>query len=707
MRECPHCREEQPGSKNSNCSQCGLPLSKSAVSETDEELGFVVTEASPDQMEFVGGSKDFSRDEEGLEIEAPVTSAAEEVAKDSGHGLSSLSASPTDEQAPVGQSAPHLPSTGKDSADNDRPHGNISGHGPTEPGKRETPSDIKKLSADELKSIEKKMYRDDSYLNDREKEELIKKISSINPSQSSSPDYTADPGKLNAQTGSEAQEAPELPQPAMAEHGKGDAYFYKNFVQLASSQELHVGDELLIRGRTYSLKPKQLVSTITYAAVGLLFTLILIFVGSLLTRSDDNSGKGMLAGLILDGHRQPLTSGATVRLPEAGITVSSNRLGFFDVGAVATGSHRIELIIDGQVVQADYAAVGGGQLTLMTLTLSEPKKSAAAKHTAPPATATVAARSGPEKEKTPKPTATKKKSRPSPPRPGRIKLAANVDGAIFSVDGRTLGAGNLVYNKIKAGRHNYVVEMDGYESAKGTVEIKPGKTANLTVTLKPVEKVVVEEADPKIFLLAEGKTALHDGDYATAELAFGEVIILQPDHHEALLGRAQAHQYRGNKKAAYQDYLAAGNALKNRKAPNQSATAYTNAIRMDGNGLDAYLGRADLYLAKGEAIAATADYEAVRRLDKRNARAYFGLGQARFKLGNYKKAIKHFKDARSIDKKNPLVYQYLMLSYLAVDDSKNVRKSFEKFKGVASDSELDRLMTNKDYTQAIKVAQSH
>jgi tetratricopeptide (TPR) repeat protein len=395
-----------------------------------------------------------------------------------------------------------------------------------------------------------------------------------------------------------------------------------------------------------------------------------------------------------------------VRLPETGTTVSSNPLGFFDAGAVAAGSHRVELIVDSQLVQVDYATVVGGQLTLMTLTPSEPEKSASGKQTTPKPHVTVPVPATAEKEKTARPTETRQKSRPSAPRPGRIRLAANVDGARLSVDGRTLGAGNLLYSKIKSGRHNYVVDMDGYESARGTIEVKPGQTASLAVTLKPIEMIVEEEVDPIDLLLAEGTTALQKGNYTAADAAFTEVINLKPDHHQALLGRAQTHQYRGNRQAAYLDYLAAGDILSNLRAYNKSVTAYTNAIRMNGKGAGAYLGRADIYLAKGEAIAATADYEAVRRLDKRSARAYFGLGQARFKLGYYKKAIKHFKDARSLDKKNPLIYQYLMLSYLAVDDPKNVRKSFKKFKDVASDSELNRLLTDKEYAQAVKVAQS-
>ncbi|MFC1475143.1 tetratricopeptide repeat protein [Candidatus Zixiibacteriota bacterium] len=91
------------------------------------------------------------------------------------------------------------------------------------------------------------------------------------------------------------------------------------------------------------------------------------------------------------------------------------------------------------------------------------------------------------------------------------------------------------------------------------------------------------------------------------------------------------------------------------------------------------------------------------KLDKRNFDAYYGLGEASFKQRRFKKAIDHFKDARSIDKKNPFIHQYLMLSYLAVDDYKNVKKSYKKFSEIASEDEMNKFVSNKKYSAVLKI----
>jgi len=92
-------------------------------------------------------------------------------------------------------------------------------------------------------------------------------------------------------------------------------------------------------------------------------------------------------------------------------------------------------------------------------------------------------------------------------------------------------------------------------------------------------------------------------------------------------------------------------------------------------------------------------------MDKRNAQAYNGLGQARFHQGSYKKAIKHFKNARSLDSKNPLTHQYLMLCYLAVDDTKNLRKSYKKFVEKASDREVEELHSDSRFVAVVRIVE--
>ena len=124
---------------------------------------------------------------------------------------------------------------------------------------------------------------------------------------------------------------------------------------------------------------------------------------------------------------------------------------------------------------------------------------------------------------------------------------------------------------------------------------------------------------------------------------------------------------------------------------------------MDKKSVAAYLGRGNTYLTKKEPRAALADFESAKKYDKRNFQAHFGLGEARFQQANYKKAIKHFKDARSLDPDNPVVYQYLMLSYMSRGEIKDVRKSYEKFRAVATEEQYGEMLRDKRFTAVLEV----
>jgi tetratricopeptide (TPR) repeat protein len=124
---------------------------------------------------------------------------------------------------------------------------------------------------------------------------------------------------------------------------------------------------------------------------------------------------------------------------------------------------------------------------------------------------------------------------------------------------------------------------------------------------------------------------------------------------------------------------------------------------MNANSIPARLGRGGIYLAKSEEIAAVNDFEVVVDEDKNNFQGYMGLGQARFRQGYYDKAVKHFKSARGADPANPVAYQYLMLSYLADNDIKNVKKTFSKFKEIASPEDMDRFRNDPTYTAVVRI----
>jgi tetratricopeptide (TPR) repeat protein len=193
------------------------------------------------------------------------------------------------------------------------------------------------------------------------------------------------------------------------------------------------------------------------------------------------------------------------------------------------------------------------------------------------------------------------------------------------------------------------------------------------------------------------------GETQTAIDDFTKAIEQEPSYAEAHLARADVYAKLKKAEPAHDDYIRAAEIFRFQKNFNRAITAYNSAVGVNKKSVTAYLGRGDLYLAKGQEIAAIADYDTARKINKKNPAVHFGLGKARFQLDNHKRAIKHFKEARSLDGNNPVIYQYLMLSYLAVDNVKEVKKNFKKFAKVANDAEMERMVADHKYSAVLHV----
>ncbi len=682
--------------------------------EETDDLEFVVTEKNEEDREFVGGQKEFSdSDEEKLEIEQPEDLLEKDAQLDETQLLSG-----NDDASQIGDTAPPLP-----------PKPDYS-HTPPEaqqtpPSPHSHPSNqVHKLSPDEVKSIEKDLYTSNAYLTDKEKEELIHKMDKLDNSHQPTKKTSSPPPSPAKETSLSPQEKSDLPPPQMAKRGKGIAYFYKNYIQLVSSQELHINDEMTINDRLYELRPKKL-NTKVFAAVAVVFFAVILYAVGSLFITDPTGEDGEIIGIALNEYGQPFVQGATVKFPELGKTTHTNAQGFFRSGEIPAGTYKIQYYAGDMLLKEDYATVVGGKITMVTLHPDEellaqssaPEKPSQPQESQPTYASTT---TGTEKVKEP-PTrtqtkTTKKKSKATVKKSSRkksttkkktakIKLAANVEGARIELDGNVLGAGNLTYSQLKPGSHTYTVSKDGFEPQSGKIKLTAGETKTLAVTLVPLNQEAKKEIYSENDFYYSGIAALKEGRYETAIADLTEAINKDPGYADAYLARAEAYQITREKRKAYDDYVRAAEIFQFKKDYNQAITAYNKAIKLDKKTVTAYLGRANTYLLKKEEIAAVADFETAIKLDKRNAQAYFGLGEARFRQGQYKKASKHFKDAKSLDPKNPLTYQYLMLCYFAMDDLKKVKKTYEKFNRIATDEQMNRFRTDSRYSAILRVVE--
>jgi len=720
LKVCPNCRAEAVDADASCCGQCGKSFSEpdkaqTADSSSPDDLDFVVTEATTDDRDFVGGQKEFAGSREDLGIES-----TSDLMEKEAQSYSPETPDNTDARVdlgPIGDSSPPLPPQA-DISDQTQPPLREESTPVAPAGDESATGEIKRLSPEEVKNIEKNLYGENNlYLSDKDKTELARKINGVEEPFGVGPIEPPKKRKGNVPPTFEQEAASDLPPPTISRRGRGVAYYFRNFIQVTGSQEILPNDELVIGNRAYELRPKQFNTKIGIGAAIGLFAVILLFVGSQFI-SDAGSGRGEIIGVVLDDSGQPFIQGATIRLPELGKTFRSNPQGFFRTGTLPEGAHKLEYVVEGKILGDDYATISGGKVTLVSLSpnsdRASSKETASSGGSEKDASRQQKLRSQTETDTPARavqttaaaPTEKKPSGSKSPQEPARVTLSANVDGARLEIDGSVLGAGNLTYSNIEPGKRKYRVSKDGYETFSGTVSLQPGQKKTLKVELLPSSTRPSTAAKSAEDWYATGYALVKEQQFSKAIEAFSKAVELEPSYAEVYFYRGEAYARNGDKAAAHDDFVRAAEIYQFRKEYSWSTTSYNRAIELDEKSVTALLGRGRIHLLKGEERAAIADFEDVLNTDKKNARAYMGLGEGRFQQGNYKKAEKYFKEARSLDSKNPLVYQWLMLTYLAQNDEKNVRKSFEKFREYASESQYQQLLKNEKYAGVLQMVDS-
>ncbi len=700
-------------------------------SDDRSDLDFVVTETEPNETELVGGYGPTVDTQDDLGIESNADLLEKEVVSGAREQHLDLSDEPDEFIEDAGPMPEPFDSQVIPTCDDSV----------IEPSEDRltpptSPDSIEKLSDDRIRELSEKMRGSDgspAYLTEEEKASLLNNLGSVGstaPQQEAERSMGFDnspiipPKKAAAEAAKREEHALATPQseqvfqpmnqfdeapvkPKSAGRVRGVAFFYRNYIQITGDQDLHAEDEININGRDYLLRKKNLSNKLILSIVVPFAALLVFTIGAWLS-SDANRGEGKIVGVVLDDYAQPYISGATVRFPDLGKSYQTDGQGFFQTDGLPSGTQKIEYVVAGTLVGSEYATVARGKITTLTILPDEPEDEeppvevsqvTTPSSPAPPEKKT----SAPVVDKPAKKQAEKPKTDTNAPRFAKLTLAANVEGAKLQLDKWIAGAGNLTYTKVNPGKRKYTVSKEGYHTATGTINLRAGQSRTLEVNLEPIEVVRAPDPHPEVDYYEAGLASNESQAYQSAIANLNEAIKLSPQYAQAYLERARAHQGLLDSRSAYADLIKAGALLKEQGYFSDAVTAFNEAIVLDDNSVDAYLGRGDIYLVRGEEIAAIADYDMVVRLDKRNLRAYMGLGQARYNQGYFKKAIDRFKDARSLAPEDPQVHRHLMLAYQARGDEKQVKKSYEKYLKYASDSDARRLQSDPKFADVMSI----
>ncbi len=712
IKKCPRCKSDQIITDAGCCSVCGTNVTTSGQEEGDQ-LDLIVREVPEDDREFVGGSQAQSTGDQPERGESKPPFKEKKTGPDEETTESRRAFS----YDPIGFSEPTLPPEPDSSPSSGKIPINKSADKIKTAEAKSVASSGKfnKLTPEEVQAIEKNLYGRNVRLADKEKASIRSKINDIENQASSMNLPPPHPEKLPLLSDTLN---PADSEPVPAGRGRSVAFFYKNFIKLPSQHHLTKHDELLLNGKLYALQPKRISPTYVYVAAGVIFAAMLLLIGSWFVK-DATDGQGQIAGMALDYNDRPYLKGASVRFPDLGVTVKTNAQGLFTTDGIPAGSHRIEYLIDGRVVGSDHATILDNGISTIALrpstTKSEIKKktqlsanttnsntnraSSSLKQASiePTQIANTPPQTNPHTEA----NETSKQVLSSP---SAIVLAANVDGAKLTLDGKVIGAGNLKFSPIKPGTYKYMVVAPGFKEKSGTLTVAAGETKTLEVKLETLDESSKQATYGAEEFFQSGVNALKAGSYENAISDFSKALEQNPSYPQAIYNRGLAYQQLKRNPEAHDDFLRAAEIYKLKKGYSWAITSYNRALEIDNHSVSALLGRGELYLAKGEEIAALADFDEMLKIDKRNFQAYVGMGRARFQQGNYKLALENFKSAKAINKNDPYLYQYLMLSYMALHDIGEVKKAYDKFQELATENQRQAMQKDKRYTAVIEVA---
>jgi Tfp pilus assembly protein PilF len=726
LKICPNCKAENIAENVKFCHNCGLPIDNvedpgkidenPAMTQNDEELDFVITEAdgskAPEMFGGTGKASDKKANaEDDLEIKDNAYLLEDEAARektgrqedDTKAGMSFADFSDiANDPIPNETNGPRHSDTNdkKEISNQDDYDSKASGkHTPDQPNEDKIKTGTQSKPEEPVSHTPEKSLEQNRP--SAPVQESGPKVGWDSKERKPFPDPSQKSQPFNAirQITDPAKMAPEVTKSARA---RGKAFYWNNYIQIAGKPFLHEKDEITIKDKNYILEKKQFGGKIKMAAIGIPFLLVLIIVGSLFIQPTVG-GNGLIVGVVLDEYGQPYVEGALVTIDELGKSTRTNPQGFFRFDMIPTGTYRFIYELGDEYIGEANATIMAGQATLMMFGDLQRKVISSTER---PVKATKVAAKPPKTEpskQTTKPTKPQKTT--SQKSYGKIKLAANVDGAKLVLDRKTIGAGNTIYSRIPSGDHKITVSKPGYTEYTGVVNIKKNQTKTLTVNLsrKPSAGDQSLTANDCINL---GDDAVSNGQHQTAIADYTSALALSPSNIEAYEKRARVYSQTGNDFDAVSDYLRAGEICRFKNNPDKAISYFNKALKLSPENNLALVGRAGARIDKSEYRAAMIDYDDALENDNDFYPALFGAGLCHYKLGKNKDAEKYFKKAKKANPDDPYLYHYMMLNYLAKDDVKMIRKTYSEFKTVADPTELAKFKSTSEYEPIIRLLKS-
>ncbi len=453
---------------------------------------------------------------------------------------------------------------------------------------------------------------------------------------------------------------------AKIKRSNGVAYLSGNNLTFTGGPKIAAGDEIQVGESAYEVRLKPQDKNSLYGLIG--SVVLAIFITLYFLGAFNSSPYGNLVGMVVGPDDRPLAN-QEVRIKETGAKIKTNNAGFFVFSDLRAGIYTVEYLIDEEVVGEERITVLNSKTS--TIMLSESGLEPISGIETDP----VPARESPVAEK--KTESSNITSAAKKNEPGTVKLNLKPKGIRAYLDGKPMGVGSNTY-RVRPGRYLLSVKKSGYQAQSKNITVKSGETRSYGFTLK---KDSSSDKKTESEIAYENEVA---GRYSEAQKYYERILQKNPGDVLALLGKARCLKNRDMDDSALSCFIEAGKIASGRGNTEAQYDALTGIIGINPNNFTVYFNRGDILYSTGDYSRAAEDYQKVITLDRRNLKAYYKLGNSYYRDGRYGEALGAFKGAEELHFADPKAQYYLAITYHALDDHKNTKKSYEKFRELAS-----------------------
>ncbi len=282
---------------------------------------------------------------------------------------------------------------------------------------------------------------------------------------------------------------------------------------------------------------------------------------------------------------------------------------------------------------------------------------------------------------------------------GFLKVSLSPSKSKVYLDGEYIGKGSQTF-KVPVGKHNITVKYKGYKNLTKKVNIKYDQISSSSFKLKK-QKTAQKTAEKSDEELA---TELEEaGQYSKALVKYNKILQKDENNVEALMGSARCYSAKGDKDKALSAYLKAARIAGDQNDKPTQLGALSGVLDINPNYLTARYTRGSIFLNQGEYYRAAQDFSKVIEIDPRNLNAHYKLGEAYFKGQNYPAAIQIYQQTQNLNFADAKPYAYIAKAYLAMDDTKNAKKYYKKFEKNADLATKNRFESDPEW-QKVKQA---